>query len=155
MRFAGTDPSGCGATVAHVLWEPQGGVRGRVGGPEHEDLSAEATDYRVVGPFTSMRIGGGHIGAYAAMALPFVLTLGPRRGRWFLWPVFIAIGLGGTYTLAVTFARTAYMAALGAGLVTGMGLLLASRRGRTTWPFAVVPIALLAAVLGMLGLTMM
>ena len=112
-------------------------------------LADFATDYRVVGPFTSMRIGGGHIGAYAAMALPFVLTLGPRRGRWFLWPVFVAIGLGGTYTLAVTFARTAYMAALGAGLVTGMGLLLASRRGRTTWPFAVVPIALLAAVLGM------
>ena len=110
-------------------------------------LADFTTDYRVVGPFTSMRIGGGHIGAYTALALPFVLTLGPRRGRWFLWPIFILVGLGGAYTLAVTFARTAYMAALGGGLTVAFGLLLATRRGRTTWSFAVVPIALLIAVL--------
>ena len=29
------------------------------------------TDYRVVGSFSSMNVGGGHIGAYIAMALPF------------------------------------------------------------------------------------
>ena len=38
-------------------------------------------DYRVAGPFSSMRVGGGHIGAYAALALPFALTLLSLRPR--------------------------------------------------------------------------
>jgi uncharacterized membrane protein len=32
------------------------------------------TDYRVVGTFFSMNVGGGHISAYIAMALPFLLV---------------------------------------------------------------------------------
>lgn len=35
-------------------------------------------DYRVVGPFASMHFGGGHIGAYLAMALPFLVWCLPR-----------------------------------------------------------------------------
>ena len=38
------------------------------------------TDYRVVGTFSSMHVGGGHTGAFIAMALPFLLVclLRPR-----------------------------------------------------------------------------
>ncbi len=71
------------------------------------DFSA---DYRVVATFSSMHIGGGYIGAYIAMALPFVLVclIRPRA------PVLlamVAVALGAGYALIVTFARTAYAAA--------------------------------------------
>jgi hypothetical protein len=107
------------------------------------------TDYRVVGPFTSMRIGGGHIGAYVAMALPFVLTLGLGRRRWLAWPLTILIGLGGAHSLAVTFARTAYAAALGASGIVSLGMLLAARRrGRASLALVLLPLAAVLAVIG-------
>ena len=113
------------------------------------DLMDFTSDYRVVGPFTSMRIGGGHIGAYVAMALPFVLTLGLGRRRWLAWPLTLLIGLGGAYTLAVTFARTAYAAALGSSGIVGLGMLLAARRrGRRSLALVLIP---LVSVLGVLG----
>ena len=34
--------------VAHVLWEPLGPMRRRVGGPEHETPSGVGTDYCAV-----------------------------------------------------------------------------------------------------------
>ena len=59
-----------------------------------------------------MHIGGGHIGAYVALALPF-LVVGLHRPRLAgLLAMVAVIALGG-YTLVVTFARTAYVAALG------------------------------------------
>lgn len=39
------------------------------------------SDYRAVGPFASMQFGGGHIGAYLTMALPFLVWCLPRPGR--------------------------------------------------------------------------
>jgi len=48
MRFVSTDPSGCGATVAHVLWEPHGGLRRTLGHPEHHGPSGEGTEYCAV-----------------------------------------------------------------------------------------------------------
>jgi hypothetical protein len=112
-------------------------------------LTDFVTDYRVVGPFTSMRIGGGHIGAYVAMVLPFALSLGLARRRWLACPAMILIGLGGAYSLAVTFARTAYVAALGSCGIAGLGLLLiAFRRKRAMLAFAVVPILLVLGVVG-------
>ncbi len=73
------------------------------------------SDYRIVATFSSMHIGGGHIGAYVALALPF-LVIGLHRPRLAgLAAMAAVIALGG-YTLVVTFARTAYVAALG-----GMG----------------------------------
>ena len=48
MRFVSTNRPGCSAVAAHVLWEPQGPMRGRVGGPEHETPSAVGTDYCAV-----------------------------------------------------------------------------------------------------------
>ena len=107
------------------------------------------SDYRVVGPFTSMRIGGGHVGAYIAMALPFVLTLGLGRRRWLAWPLLFLIGLGGAYSLAVTFARTAYVAAMGSSGIVGFGMLLAARRrGLVSLALALIPLMLVLGVIG-------
>ena len=107
-----------------------------------------SSDYRVVGPFISMRIGGGHIGAYVAMVLPFVLSLGLARAHKFTWPLLILIGLGGAYSLAVTFARTAYVAALGSCGTAGLGLLVTAFRGkRSAIAFAAIPIGLVIGVL--------
>jgi hypothetical protein len=108
-----------------------------------------SSDYRVVGPFISMRIGGGHIGAYIAMVLPFVLSLGLARARVLTWPLLILIGLGGAYSLAVTFARTAYVAAVGSCGTAGLGLSITAFRGkRGAIAFAVIQIVLVVAVLG-------
>jgi VanZ family protein len=84
------------------------------------------TNYRVVGTFSSMNIGGGHIGAYIAMALPFLLVclLRPRPFR--LFGMFsTAIGAG--YALVVSYARTAYAAALISTLSAGVGWAWAAR----------------------------
>ncbi len=104
-------------------------------------------DYRVVGPFISMRIGGGHIGAYIAMVLPFVLSLGLAGVLgWLLMPL---LGVGGAYSLAVTFARTAYAAALGSCGTAGVGLLVTALRGkRALLAFAIIPIVLVLGVIG-------
>ena len=108
-----------------------------------------SSDYRVVGPFTSMRIGGGHIGAYVAMVLPFVLSLWLAHRRYLAWPLLLLIGLGGAYSLAVTFARTAYVAALGSSGIAGFGMLMtAFQRKRVMLAFAIVPIVVVLGVVG-------
>jgi hypothetical protein len=113
------------------------------------DLMDFASDYRVVGPFVSMRIGGGHIGAWLAMVLPFALTPGLGRSRLYTWALLVLIGLGGAYSLAVTFARTAYAAAVASCGTAGLGLLIAAFRGRRgAIAFALVPIVLVVALLG-------
>jgi hypothetical protein len=89
-----------------------------------------STDYRVAGPFSSMRVGGGHIGAYAAMALPFSLTLVRARPRWLGTLLALAVCLAGSYTIAVTFARTAYAACLLGMVVTALGWLWSERDPR-------------------------
>ena len=101
------------------------------------------TDYRVAGPFSSMHVGGGHIGAYTALALPFALALGVSSARW----VPLA-GLGsacGAYTLIVTFARTGYAAGLAGCAVMGVVLSRAFwRRGGIARVATAVPFLLLA-----------
>ena len=107
--------------------------------------------YRVAGPFSSMRVGGGHIGAYAALALPFTLCLGRLRPRW-LAAGLLGIGcLAGGYTLAVTFARTAYGAGLAGMAVTGTVWLWARRRREQAVAASImlVPVALMLAGLAM------
>ncbi|MFO1026956.1 MAG: hypothetical protein U1E70_17425 [Acetobacteraceae bacterium] len=87
-------------------------------------------DYRATGHFTSMHIGGGHIGAYAAMALPFtlaVLALRPR-GSGTALSAIVAISLGGGYTLAASMARTAYAAGVLGLLASGFLSVIAGRR---------------------------
>lgn len=82
-----------------------------------------STEYRVAGPFSSMRVGGGHIGAYAALALPFSLTLFRRRPRWQGEALALLVCVCGGYTVVVTFARTAYVACAVAMIVTGLAWL--------------------------------
>ena len=85
------------------------------------------SNYRVVGTFSSMHIGGGHIGAYIAMALPFLLVflLRPRLSE-LLALLGIAICAG--YALVVSFARAAYGAALVSVLTASLGWAWAARR---------------------------
>jgi hypothetical protein len=91
------------------------------------DLFDFTSNYRVVGTFSSMHIGGGHIGAYIAMALPFLLVflLRPRA------PALLAmlgIATCAGYALVVSFARAAYGAALVSVLTASMGWAWAARR---------------------------
>jgi VanZ family protein len=85
------------------------------------------TAYRVVGTFSSMHVGGGYIGAYIAMALPFVLVCLLQLRPLTLFAMFgIAVCAG--YALVVSFARAAYGAALIAILSGCFGWMWAARR---------------------------
>ena len=108
-----------------------------------------STDYRIVGPFASMHIGGGHIGAYFAMALPFVAVWVIRPRLWTL-PVLLVSGVVGGYALVVTFARTAYAAAVLALVTTAMGLAIAAT-GRSRVGILIGMMLLLGLVGGGLG----
>jgi O-antigen ligase len=116
-----------------------------------------STAYRVAGPFSSMRVGGGHIGAYAALALPFTLCLVPLRPRWLGAGLAALACLGGGYTLAVTFARTGYAAGMVAMTVTGLGWLWIANRHRVRWAaIGIVPVVLvLVALAAAAGFTSM
>jgi hypothetical protein len=95
-----------------------------------------------------MRVGGGHIGAYAALALPFSLSLLSLRPRWLGVALATPACLGGAYTLVVTFARTGYAAGLVAMLVTGLGWLwIALRHRRRAALAALLPVPLVLAAL--------
>jgi hypothetical protein len=109
--------------------------------------------YRIVATFSSMQFGGGYVGAYVAMALPFALSLVRRQsGRWAL--LAAAVALGGLYTLVVTFAR----AAAGSGLV-GCTVYAAARLwGALLRPARLsslaVPVVLLLVVVGAVAVAM-
>jgi VanZ family protein len=87
------------------------------------DLSS---DYRVVATFSSMHIGGGHIGAFIALALPFLFVCLDRPSARTMFLLGVIVTLGG-YTLVVTFARTAYASALTAVVVTAAAWAIAQR----------------------------
>lgn len=107
-------------------------------------IASLGSDYRIAALFGTMRVGGGHIGTFLGMALPVLpmlfVTAAPV-GRAGLVGVTGAAG----YTLAVTFARTAYGAAAAGLSVTIIAWTLLAPRtikgGRRT-----------LAALGMAGL---
>jgi VanZ family protein len=106
-----------------------------------------ATDYRVVGTFSSMHVGGGHIGAYLAMAFPFLLVCLLRPRPLTLLAMFgIAIGAG--YALVVTFARAAYAAALISTLTAGLGWAWGARHRHTGTASAPALSAMLVLTIG-------
>ena len=86
------------------------------------------SDYRVTALFYSMHIGGGHIGAYVAMTLPFLLGIGLTARRWYALAVVCIAGIATGYALIVTFARTAYAAGLISLLAAMFAWLLLRRR---------------------------
>jgi len=104
-------------------------------------------DYRVVGTFSDMNIGGGYIGAYLAMALPFLLVFMLRPTTLALLAM-LGIAFGAGYALVVTFARTAYAAALLSMLTAGLGWALAAR---DRWVGTVQALALPVLVLILTG----
>jgi len=92
-------------------------------------LSDIDSGYRIVATFSSMHVGGGHIGAYLAFAMPFMIVGLLRPRLWTVLGLIVLLPLSG-YTLAMTFARTAYVAAF-ASMVTACGAwAIASRRVR-------------------------
>ena len=103
------------------------------------------TDYRIVGMFSGMNVGGGYIGAYRAMALPFLLVFMVRPRALSLVAMF-GIAMGAGYALVVTFARTAYAAGLLSMLTAGLGWAWAGRRGRTA-TFALLALPTLVVLL--------
>jgi hypothetical protein len=106
------------------------------------------SDYRVVGTFSSMHIGGGHIGAYIAIALPFLLVflLRPRPPAIF---ALLGIALCSGYALVVTYARAAYASALVSVLTACAGWAwAATRRDRGRFSLVLLPIMLLLPVGG-------
>lgn len=117
--------------------------------------------YRVAGPFSSMRVGGGHIGAYAALALPFALCLFQLQRRRLAISLSAIAAIAGGYTIAVTFARAAYAAAMVAILVACLGWVIASQstvgapgeeatvpRARRSAAIGIMPVVLVLLALG-------
>jgi glycopeptide antibiotics resistance protein len=87
------------------------------------------TVIRVTGSFSSMHIGGGHLGAYLVMGLPFLAApLAVRMPALARPAAFAAMALAG-YVLLATFQRAAYAAFAVAAVVLVWGLLAAARRG--------------------------
>ena len=115
------------------------------------DIWDFSASYRVAGPFSSMRAGGGHIGAYIALALPMALTLPRLHPRWMAMGLLLLVCLMGGYTLVMTFARTAYVAGLIAMGIAGAGWLRASRRQRRPVALGLIPVLLVCAALAAAG----
>lgn len=108
-------------------------------------------DYRVVATFSSMHLGGGHIGAYLAMTLPF-LILCLTRPKPIMLLVMLCIAIVASYALVVTFARTAYVAAVVSTLLAGIGWIAASsRHGRAASFNLAMPALLIVIVAGFLA----
>ncbi|HME26235.1 MAG TPA: VanZ family protein [Acetobacteraceae bacterium] len=106
------------------------------------------SDYRVAATFSSMHIGGGHIGAFVALALPFLVVCLNRPNVWTILALPVAALLGG-YTLVVTFARTAYAAALASVTTSAFGWTMARlRQGQRAAAMAsgALPVLVVAAV---------
>ncbi|MBM3525938.1 MAG: hypothetical protein FJX57_23555, partial [Alphaproteobacteria bacterium] len=70
-----------------------------------------ATDYRVVGPFTAMHLGGSQLAVFLVLAIPFAIAhlLVARASR--AVPIALAIAVG-FFALAATYTRAAYAAIL-------------------------------------------
>ncbi|GAB4271727.1 MAG: hypothetical protein Kow0092_26620 [Deferrisomatales bacterium] len=86
-----------------------------------------SSDFRVTGPFWSMHVGGQHIDAFLAAALPFAVL--PFASPGGLAGLVLGAGVfgAGAYAVLVTFSRATYAACVLAFLVLGIGA--AFRRG--------------------------
>lgn len=87
-----------------------------------------ATEYRVVGPFTAMHLGGSQLAIFLVLALPFAIgaLLRSRGLRAAALTVVIATGL---FALAVTYTRAAYASIL-LGLVAFTVAAMMAQRAR-------------------------
>jgi hypothetical protein len=113
-------------------------------------LSDFTSGYRIVATFSSMHLGGGYVGAYIAMALPFPFVLMPRARPWLL-ALAALVAAGALYALIITFARAAYGSATLACIVLVAGWAVAGRHARVAVAALALPLALLLVVLGLVG----
>ena len=110
------------------------------------------TDYRIVASFAGMHLGGGLIGAYLAMTLPYVAVF-LLRPRWYKAVAMLIIVVLAGYVLVVTYARTAYAAALvGMVAATGGWMMVPDLSRRNAVATFVLPAIALAAVCGIVAL---
>jgi VanZ family protein len=105
-------------------------------------------DYRIVATFSSMHVGGGHIGVFLAFAMPFLLLCLLRARLWHLLALAALLALS-CYTLVMTFARTAYAGTFLSVATASIAWVRAARRRRRR---IMSPVGLLiaAVVLGAL-----
>ena len=106
--------------------------------------------YRIVATFSSMHFGGGYVGAYIAMALPFALALLGRSRLLALVPL-AGIAALALYALVVTFARAAYASAIVGSVVLVFAWIYAGRKRRASAASVAVPLALLAIAAGIIA----
>lgn len=109
-----------------------------------------ATSYRIVATFSSMHFGGGHVGIFVAMALPFALALLGRSGPRSFVPL-AGTAAAGLYTLVVTFARAAYASAIVGCVVLVFGWIYAGRKRRMPAASIAAPVALLVVAGGIIA----
>jgi hypothetical protein len=112
------------------------------------DLLDFSGTYRVAGPFSSMRLGGGYIGAYTALVLPFTLCLVTIRPRWAGAAALLVSLAAGTYTLAATLARTAYAAGVIGLCIASAAWLRSARIGNRPLAAGLLPILFVIGALG-------
>ena len=106
------------------------------------------TVIRVTGSFSSMHIGGGHLGAFLVLALPFLAAPLAVRMPALAWPLALGVLALAGYVLLTTFQRAAYAAFAVGFLVLVAGLSLAARRGVGRSGRVVVALALALPVCG-------
>lgn len=98
------------------------------------------SDYRVVGAIAAMHIGGGIIGAYIAMTIPF-LIVPLASSRKLAWLLAIAIATLACYALIVTYARAAYGAAFVGAVATLVATIPVARGLHRVQPVVVAVLA--------------
>lgn len=100
--------------------------------------------YRVAGPFGGMHIGGGYIGTFFAMTLPFAAVGLAGRS-----PVrALAVIPFAGYAFLVTFTRTAYAAAAVGCLLAITLITVAALRGRLRLGVLALGAVLVGAIVG-------
>ena len=91
---------GLSGTVGVICWE-------RLTFP---GLLNFASDYRVTGPFSQLHNGGADMEVFLIAALPFLVLLLLQIRSWLVRLAGVAVLIGATYALMVTFSRGAYAA---------------------------------------------
>lgn len=116
---------------------------------------ASAPDYRVTATFSSMHIGGGHIEAYLAFALPFAWTLLWQEKRHWIKALALGVFLLAIYALITTVARGGIVALAVALAVLALGVYrtLRTREMPLTLPYTASAALVAGVVLVIAGLS--
>lgn len=109
--------AGLTGVVAVVVWE-------RAAFP---GLLNFADVYRVTGPFSQMHVGGARLETYLTLAIPFLLLIIFEARGWMTKLAGVALMLGATYAVMVTFSRVGYVGYAAASLITLLAIVFARR----------------------------